>query len=89
MPSIHCPGGHSFSDGGIPSPYGFLMISEEKEEPLVDSIMETIEQGDDVEAKISYLLPHHAVRAYKCPECGRLLLFENGLSEALTSYRPE
>jgi hypothetical protein len=30
------------------------MISEENEEPLVDSIMETIEQGDDVEAKISY-----------------------------------
>ena len=84
MGSIHCPGGHIFSDGEVPSPYLYHLISDEQVEGLVAAITDAIRDGEDVEARIGYLITTRGIDTYRCESCGRLLLFSRppGLGES-------
>ena len=88
MPTINCPEGFSFSDSVIPSPYLHHLIADKDIDELVTAIMETVNKGEDLEARITYLLASKGKEVYKCPHCGRLL-FVNSDDHFDKSYLPE
>jgi hypothetical protein len=90
MATITCPAGHSFSDGQIPSPYEWVLISDENIGRTTDKIIELTRAGaDDVEAWAEVVIRSYGYPAYICPECGRLLVFEDGIDKPAASYRRE
>jgi hypothetical protein len=89
MSTIHCPGGHSFSDNEIPSNISFHLIPDTATEPLVTSIVDTVRKHIDPESVITHQVLASSIDTYKCPHCGRLLVFWNGLDGRATSYKTE
>ena len=89
MATIHCPGGHSFSDGEIPSPYAYTLISEGNLEVAVEAIVAGIAAGGNVGDQVDAFIRSNGSSTYICPECGRILVFEKGLENPATSYRRE
>ena len=90
MPTITCPAGHSFSGGQIPCPYEWMLISDENIGRATDQIIElTRAREEDVEARAEVVIRSYGYPAYICPECGRLLVFEDGRDKPATSYRRE
>ncbi|HEV7694407.1 MAG TPA: hypothetical protein VGO52_26460 [Hyphomonadaceae bacterium] len=89
MTTISCPGGHTFSDGEIPSPYAWELISEANLEEATNEIISLIGKGGDLEADIPYAISVRSHSTYICPECRRLLVFENGLDKPAASYKRE
>lgn len=89
MATISCPGEHSFSDGLIPSPYAWTLISDVNLERALDRIIEQAKAGEDAEAQAGVIMGSLGYPAYICPECKRLLVFENGIENRATSYRRE
>ena len=89
MGTITCPAGHIFSDGQVPSPYGWTLISEANVERAVDDIMKLVESGEEVEAEVTFSIFSHGSHTYICPECGRLLVFDRGLDKPSVSYKRE
>src|SRR5882757_9274917 len=78
MGSIVCPAGHAFSDGLIPSPYAWTLISDEKLFRALDEISAMMRAGKDFDEISTFAKKSHGHQAYICPECGRLLVFEDG-----------
>jgi len=89
MSTIHCPGGHSFSDGEIPSRVSFRLIPDTDVEGLVSEVVEAVREAGDVESNVTFKILSAGVAAYECPHCGRLLVFRDGLSNRADSYRLE
>jgi hypothetical protein len=89
MGTIRCPCGHLFSDGDIPSPYEYNLIPDMAIEDLTKAVIKTIQQGEDIEARVSYLIMSHGATTYKCPVCGHLLVFWEGTDKLAASYKPE
>ena len=89
MGTIHCPGGHTFSDGEVPSPYGYTLISEEKLDMAVDTIVERVAAGGDIGDNVDAFVRDYGQKAYICPKCGRIIAFYNGIDKPATSYRRE
>lgn len=89
MATITCPGGHSFSDGQIPSPYAWTLISDANLESALDRIIDRAKAGKDVEAQTGVIMNAYGYPAYICPECERLLVFDKGIENPATSYRRE
>jgi hypothetical protein len=88
MGTIRCPCGHLFSDGDIPSPYEYNLIPDTAIEELTKAVIETVQQGQDVEARVGYLIMSHGATTYKCPVCGYLLVFWHGIDKRAASYKP-
>lgn len=89
MATINCPGGHTFSDGELPSPYGWTLISDANLERALDAIIGQAKADEDVDAQAEVIMGSHGLTTYKCPECGRLIVFENGIENPAASYRRE
>lgn len=89
MSTIHCPGGHSFSDGEIPSPVSFRLIPDVSVERLVSELIEAVRGGQEVESVVTYKILSAGCCAHICPQCGRLLVFRDSSSDRADSYRPE
>jgi hypothetical protein len=89
MGTIYCPGGHSFSDGEIPSPVSYRLIPDTDVEALVSGVVKDVRSGGDVETVVTFKILSAGFAAYACPKCGRLLVFRNGLNSPAESYRPE
>jgi predicted RNA-binding Zn-ribbon protein involved in translation (DUF1610 family) len=89
LANIRCPCGEVFSDAEVPSPHLFHLIPNEKVEGLVREIREIEKKGEDVEARIGFVLMSTGRDVYKCPKCGRLLVFEGGGRELASSYSPD
>jgi len=89
MSTIHCPGGHSFSDGDIPSAHEFTLLADSAIEGLVSAIIAAIREGEDVEARVGYLLLTAGLTTYRCPHCRRLLVFWGGDAQPATAYKLE
>jgi hypothetical protein len=89
MGTVTCPAGHSFSDGAIPSPYAWTLISDQNFELFTDKIIELTRAGEDVDAQAASVMKSYGYHAYICPKCGRLLVFEDGLDKPATSYKRE
>ena len=86
MGTIHCPGGHSFSDADVPSPHEFVLVPDTAIEGTVKNILETVGAGEDIEARVTFGILSAGHVTYRCPICGRLLVFWNGILERATSY---
>ena len=89
MGTVHCPGGHSFSDGAIPSPVSFRWIPDAAVEGLVSEVVTAARGEGDVEDEVGFKILSAGFDAYECPRCGRLLVFRQGLDLPADSYRPE
>ena len=88
MGTVHCPCGHSFSDGDIPSPYEYNLIPDTAIEALTQALIDTVQRGEDVEARVSYLVMSQGATTYKCPVCGDLLVFWEGIDKLAAAYKP-
>ena len=89
MGTIHCPGGHTFSDGQIPSPYGWLLMSEEQLELAFNEVVELDPKTEYAGDKMQWAILSRGLVTYRCPHCERLLVFEHGLDKPAASYRRE
>lgn len=89
MSTIHCPAGHKFSDGLIPPPHGWKLISEEKLENAYDQLLDHVDDREKFDLQVGLIVNDKNFQAYVCPECGRLLVFTGGLSKPTLVYAPE
>ena len=89
MGNIHCPCGNIFSDGEIPCPHEYSLVPNMVMEELTNTVIETVRRGEDVGANVAYLIMTHGATSYKCPVCGRLLVFWNGITNPAQSFKPE
>ena len=67
----------------------YYLISEANLEPAVDEITQGIAEGGDVDDYVDQSIRTYGRPTYICPECGRLLIFVNGLEKPANSYLPE
>jgi hypothetical protein len=88
MGQISC-NGHSFSDGLIPCPYGWKLVSDEKFDAVLNEIVELSKVSCDLELDVVEPFIKHGHQAYICPHCGRLLIFFDGLDNPATIFRRE
>ena len=89
MATIHCPCGNTFGDGEIPSSYLFAMIPDTALEELVEGHLASACKGDAVADEMYSSIQSVSIPAYRCPHCGRMLLFWEGLDKPARSYREE
>jgi hypothetical protein len=85
--NISCSCGNVFSDGQIPCPYEYNLISDEQNEDLTERLVEVVKNEEDVFPKVDYLISRMGVSVYKCPSCGGLLVFWEGLEMEATYYK--
>lgn len=89
MSTIHCPGGHAFSDNEIPSKVSFHLIPDAIIEPLTATIIDAARNNSDAESVIAHRLLTSGIDTYRCPHCARIIVFWNGPNAAATSYMQE
>jgi len=89
MGTIHCPGGHTFSDGEIPCPYEYQLLSEAHFMAALDEVEKLDWQAEYAGDKADWAIRSRSIIAYRCPHCERMLIFENGIDKPATSYRRE
>jgi len=89
MANISCECGHVFSDGQIPCPYEYNLVSDKKGESLTEQIIDVAENEEDIFPKVDYLISQAGTSVYKCPECKGLLVFWNGLEKKASYYKKE
>ena len=58
-------------------------------EETIGDIMGTIEKGEDVAVRVDINITSRAFESYICPQCSRLLLFDNRTNTFVKSYSPE
>lgn len=75
-----CKCGHPMDDHNVPDNNLFVVYS--------DVLWDNISSQTDNENRIDWLkIPSPEYSAYKCPECGRLMIF--GKSDRFLSFKPE
>jgi len=89
MGTIYCGAGHAFTDIVTPSPHAWTLISDVKFELLLDELMRLVRENEDNETKAGVMMQAYGIPAYICPECGRMVVFENGLNKPAVSYKRE
>ena len=89
MGSIYCLGGHSFSYGLIPDQREYYLVPDLIIEELVSKLIATVRANEDVEARVGYLITSSGTTTYKCPICGRLIVFWGEDFKAGKSYKLE
>ncbi len=90
MATIHCPCGDKFGDGEIPCPHLYAMIPDTAMEELVESRLSSACKAGDVATDQMYsALQSLGIRAYRCPGCGRMLIFWYGVDKPAQAYRAE
>jgi hypothetical protein len=85
--TIHCPAGHIFADIETPNPNKMHLIADVKVDGLISDILETVKQGEDIEARITHLILTSGKEVYECPTCGRILILET--DNSFRSFLPE
>jgi hypothetical protein len=89
MGTIHCPGGHTFSDGQIPCPYEWKLISDENLDVALDEVENLDWKAEFAGDKADWAIRGRSLITYRCPHCERMLVFEHGIDKPATSYRRE
>lgn len=90
MGQVRCICGSVLYDGDIPCPFEYDMLSNDSIDDVVADIGTILKQtsADRVmDAQLRILAASTVV--YKCPACGRLLVFWDGLEKPFVSYLPE
>jgi hypothetical protein len=89
MGTIHCPCGRTFSDGAIPCPHEWTLISEGDLFAALDEIEQLDWKAEFAGDKADWSIRSRSSIAYRCPHCERMLVFEDGIDKRATSYRRE
>lgn len=88
MATIHCRCGEIFSDGSIPCEYEYHLLPNVAIDSLADQVSMLAREGEDP-ADINFAILRAATHLYKCPHCGRLIVFWDGLEYEPRFYKPE
>jgi hypothetical protein len=86
---IWCSCGHSFSDSDIPCLYQYSLIPDEKIEELTETIIDRVNENEDAEVRVGFLLLDTGCIAYKCPNCSGMLIFWDGHEKKATYYNKQ
>jgi len=88
MPTYTCPVcDTSHSLGGIPEEKMSHLISDEAIEELVDRILGSlVEDREQTEANVGFLIMTAGNEVYHCPDCGTLVITGDGKLAGV--YRP-
>jgi hypothetical protein len=79
MPTIRCLCGESIDLSAIPSPHGFVLISESDWEDITNHVGDALagrRDSDDLHRQVLGSGNSAIKQLYKCPHCGRLYLFD-------------
>jgi len=88
MATVRCRCGGMFSDGSIPCEEQYHLLPDVALEGVVDRVITFAREAKD-EAEVFYAVRSAATLVYKCPDCGRLIVFWDGLSHVPRFYKPE
>jgi len=88
MATIRCRCGGMFSDGSIPCEEEYHLLPDVAFESVVDKVI-TLAKGSEDDAEVGYAISSAAKLVYKCPHCGRLIVFWDGLEHQPLFYKPE
>lgn len=80
MANWRCKCGNNMNDIVVPNPYGYVAYSEKEWE----NILELSDENDKINRQD---LSDPSFEVYKCPECGRLMVF--GETNSCLFYKPE
>lgn len=89
MANIRCLCGYVFSDGQLPCPHAYTLISDENIEAVIDGLEGLVVGNNDIDAQAGFLINSKGVNTYKCPSCSRLLIFDKGLTKQASIYKKE
>lgn len=82
MPQVRCACNKVIPLGEIPSPHKYTMLSDTKTDELWTMMKE--QRADEI---IQYWVEHEDI-VVKCPDCGRLLLWDDE-KKGYVSYKRE
>ena len=88
MATIRCRCEKMFSDGGIPCEYEYHLLPDVSLENVVDKEIKLVREAKD-EADVGFAILSASKHLYKCPYCGRLIVFWDGLDQQGQFYKPE
>lgn len=88
MSTINCGCGESFSDAEIPSPHLYHVIPDLALGDVVRRMIELARGAGDTTAIFSEL-EDASTAVYKCPHCGRLLVYDESEQRATKVYARE
>ncbi|QGZ96422.1 hypothetical protein DSM104635_03281 [Terricaulis silvestris] len=77
MSNIRCKCGFVISDVSAPCPMKWRLTADDKWEDIVEGIV-SIAKGKQDLARAYFLFASESLEVLKCPECSRLLIFEDG-----------
>jgi hypothetical protein len=89
--TIWCECGEAISDAEVPSPHLHHLVADVAVEELVSDILKAVADASDEqdrELRIGFLVTQHGRPVYRCPRCGELLVFWDGIEGRATTYRP-
>ncbi len=67
-----------------------VMVPDTSLEELVETkLSSTCKAGDAAHEQMYAAVQSPSVSAYRCPRCGRMLIFWNGLDKPAQAYRAE
>jgi hypothetical protein len=81
---MRCGCGKIISTGLCPNPDGFLVLKEADADAVETEATDATAVSDIFDA-----IGDRSVQGYRCPSCGRLLLFEAGRGGAITFFKQE
>ncbi len=88
MAQFRCMAGHFFSDA-----VSWRIISDARQADAVDKIVALARRSDlsddDLHSNIHWCIATHSFPGVTCPECGRMLVYENDFDHPGKSYKPE
>jgi hypothetical protein len=80
---IRCGCGKIIATGLNPHPDGFLLLKE------TDADAIETDATDKTASDVFDAIADRAIQGYRCPSCGRLLLFEAGRGGPITFFKLE
>lgn len=90
MGSIHCSCGKMFGVGEIPCPHEYILIADAALEELVENrLLPACAAVENREGMLYSALRAVSVSGYRCPHCGRMLIFWKGINGPAMIYHPE
>jgi hypothetical protein len=87
--TIHCRCGRIFSDASIPCNEEYHLLSDVTFDDVCKDVIRLVNEDRDVEVDVGYAILNASKYVYKCPYCGRLIVFWDGLEQKPRFYKPE
>jgi len=87
--TITCPGGHTFADAQGPSRILYWVIPDVDLDAIAKDMATKHQGSEDPGTDAAFEVTSRGFPTYKCPVCGRILVFHKGLDGPADSFVPE